>query len=311
MNLLDELNSYLGQRRSLGYELKTTEYLLRSFCNWLTDQTKTQTFTVDDAVDWARNRPNTAPVWWSQRLTAIRPFAAWLNARGEDIPLIPKGLLPTPTTRRIPYIYSQTDLDRLLNSCPTFYAHPRVAVTMHTIIGLLAATGMRVGEALRLRVADLDVDTHALLVHGRKTPRDRYVLLHPSTTTAITTYLSCAERLATCPSPTGPIFVNARGTDFVLETIEQHFAALVDDLQLVPADEKRPRMHDLRHTFATKHMIAAYTHGHDPARTLSLLSTWLGHSSPEHTYWYLSAAPELLAAAAHRLEPSRVEGPPS
>lgn len=246
MNLLDELNSYLGQRRSLGYELKTTEYLLRSFCNWLTDQTKTQTFTVDDAVDWARNRPNTAPVWWSQRLTAIRPFAAWLNARGEDIPLIPKGLLPTPTTRRIPYIYSQTDLDRLLSSCPTFYSHPRVAVTMHTIIGLLAATGMRVGEALRLRVPDLDVNTHVLLVHGRKTPLDRYVPLHPSTTTAITTYLSCPERLATHPCATGPVFVNARGSDFVLGTIEQHFAALVDDFQLVAAGQKRPRMHDLQ-----------------------------------------------------------------
>lgn len=307
MNLLNELDSYLGQRRSLGYELKTTEYLLRSFCNWVTDQGRTQTFTTDDAVDWATNRPNTAPVSRAQRLTAIRPFAAWLNAHGEDIPLIPKGLLPTPTTRRIPYIYSQTDLDHLLNSCPTFYSHPRVAVTMHALIGLLAATGMRLGEALRLRIADLDVETHVLLVHGRKTPLDRYVPVHPSTTTAITTYLSSPERLATCPSPTGPIFVNARGTGFVLETIEQHFAALVDELQLVPADQKRPRLHDL----ATRHMIAAYKHGRDPARTLSLLSTWLGHSSPEHTYWYLSAAPELLAAATHRLEPSDVEGPPS
>src|SRR5699024_3561895 len=204
---------------------------------------------------------------------------------------------------RLPYIYSQTDLDRLLNTCSTFYPHPRVAVTMRTIIGLLAVTGIRIGEALRLKVGDLDVDNHLLLVHGRKTVLDRYVVLHPTTTKALTTYLSCPERVKTAPSATGPIFVNARGHGFVTETIEQHFRALADSLHLVTVAQKRPRLHDLRHTFATRHMIAAYTHGRDPARTLSLLATWLGHSSPEHTYWYLSAAPELLAAAAQRLEP--------
>lgn len=311
MRLHDELDTYLAQRRALGFQLKTGEYLLRQFLNWLQDQGKNETFTIQDGVQWAREPAEAAPVWWSQRLTAIRPFAAWLNACGVDVPRIPPGLLPARTTRRAPFIYSQADLDHLLTACPFFFPNPQVAATMSTIIGLLAATGLRIGEALRLKVTDLDVAENLLQVHGTKTPLDRLVPLHPSTTAALTEYLTLPERLATNPSPTGPIFVNNRGSGFVLETIEQHFAALVDALELAPTGQPRPRLHDLRHGFATGHMIAAYTRGTDPARTLALLSTWLGHTGPEHTYWYLSAVPELLAAAAGRLEQPLPEGGPS
>ena len=310
-SLHDELDTYLAQRRGLGFQLQTSEYLLRQFLGWLNDHDKRETFTVEDAVQWARVPVDAAPVWWSQRLTAVRPFAAWLNACGADVPRIPSGLLPARTTRRAPFIYSQTDLDRLLVACPLFFTHPRVAATMSTIIGLLAATGLRIGEALRLQVPDLDVADNLLQVHATKTPLDRLVPLHPTTTRVLVDYLTLPERLATGPSPTGPIFVNNRGQGFVLETIEQHFRILVDALELVPAGQRRPRLHDLRHTFATAHMIAAYNHGADPARTMALLSTSLGHTSTEHTYWYLSAVPDLLAAAAGRLEPALPEGTPA
>lgn len=310
MSLHDDLDVYLAQRRRLGYHLKTAEYLLRQFCGWLEGGGKTDAFTIDDAVQWARNRPEAAPVWWSQRLTVVRPFAAWLNARGADAPVIPAALLPTRTTRRVPFIYSQTDLDRLLSTCPVLFPHVRVAATMRTIIGLLAATGIRIGEATRLTVPDLDVAENLLMVRGTKTPLDRLVPLDPTTTTTLIEYMDLPERVATNPSPTGPIFVNNRGGAFVIETIEQHFRKLVDTLKLAAPGLRRPRLHDLRHTFATRHMVAAYTHHNNPARTLSLLSTWLGHTSPEHTYWYLSAVPELLAAAAGRLEPTRPEAEP-
>lgn len=297
-----ELDTYLVQRRALGFQLKTSEYLLRQFLDWLETRDQYERFTIADAVQWAREPADAAPVWWSQRLTAVRPFAAWLNANGRDVPRIPPRLLPVRTTRRAPFIYSQADLDHLLRACPLYFPHPRVAATMSTIIGLLAATGLRIGEALRLRVPDLDADANLLQVHASKIPLDRLVPLDPSTTAALLGYLGLPERLATGPSPTGPIFVNNRGQGFVLGTIEQHFRALTDALELTTA-RARPRLHDLRHTFATGHMIAAYTSGADPARTLDLLSTWLGHTGAEHTYWYLSAVPELLAAAAARLEP--------
>lgn len=308
MSLHDELDTYLVQRRALGFQLTTAEYLLRQFCDWLQSHGKLETFTIEDAVTWARAPRDAAPVWWTQRLTAVRPFAAWLNACGCDVPAIPHGWLPTTTTRRAPFIYSQADVDHLVAACPLFFPHPRVAATMSTIIGLMAATGLRIGEVVRLNVTDLDVAENLLQVHATKTPLDRLVPLDPSTTTALLDYLTLAERLATNPSPTGPIFVNNQGQGFVIETIEQHFRALADALELTPAGQPRARLHDLRHTFATRHMIAAYTHGTDPARTLGLLSTWLGHTGPEHTYWYLSAVPELLAAAAGRLEPALPEG---
>jgi integrase len=310
MSLHDDLDVYLAQRRGLGFGLKTAEYLLRQFCGWLESRGKTDTFTIDDAVQWARDRPEAAPVWWSQRLTAVRPFAAWLNAHDPDVPVIPAALLPARTTRRNPFIYSQADVDNLLNTCPMFFTNVRVAATMRTIIGLLATTGLRTGEAIRLTVPDLDVADNLLMVRGRKTPLDRLVPLDPTTTTALLEYVNLPERLATSPSPTGPIFVNNRGGAFVIETIEQHFRALADALGLAVPGQRRPRLHDLRHTFATGHMISAYTHDTDPTRTLTLLSTWLGHTSPDHTYWYLTAVPELLAAAARRLEPTRPEGEP-
>lgn len=312
MSLHEDLDVYLSQRRDLGFQLKTAEYLLGQFCDWLAERGKSSTFTVEDAVRWARDRPDAAPVWWSQRLTAVRPFAAWLNARDPQVPVIPVALLPVRTTRRDPFIYSQTDVDRLLEICPVLFPSVRVAATMRTIIGLLAATGLRPGEAIGVSVPDLDVAENVLTVRSTKTPLDRLVPLDPTTTSALLEYINLPERLATHPSPAGPIFVNHRGGAFRIETIEQHFHALVDTLGLAVAGRPRPRLHDLRHTFATGHMIRAYTHtrGPSPARVLTVLATWLGHTSPDHTYWYLTAVPELLTAAAQRLEPTVPEGEP-
>lgn len=310
MSLLrDDVEGYLAQRRGRGFTLKPAEQLLRQFCWWLETQGKTETFTVDDAVEWACDRPGAAPVWWSQRLTAVRPFAAWRHARDGVGPVIPAGLLPARTTRRDPFIYSQADVDHLLVACPLFFASPLVAATMSTLIGLLAATGLRTGEAVGLRITDLDVTGNVLTARGRKTPLDRLVPVDPSTTTALLDYLNLPARRATNPTPTGPIFVTSHGRACSVDLIDQHFRALVDALELTPPGQRRPRLHDLRHTFATGHMVAAYSReDRDPARTLTVLATWLGHTAPEHTYWYLSAVPELLAAAASRLEPAASRG---
>lgn len=249
MSLHDNLDAYLIARRRLGFQLKTSEYLLRRFCDWLAERGSTEAFTIDQAVQWARQPRDAQPVWCSQRLTAVRPFAAYLNAAGAQVPIIPKGLLPARTTRCAPYIYSQSDVDRLLAGCSSLFPNVRVAATMGTIIGLLAATGLRIGEVTRLKVADLDADQNVLTVYGTKTPLDRLVPVHPSTTAALLAYINLPERLATHPAPDGPIFVNAAGGSFVIETIEQHFRALVDSLQLGVPGQRRPRLHDLRHTF--------------------------------------------------------------
>ncbi|WP_114906521.1 tyrosine-type recombinase/integrase [Ornithinimicrobium murale] len=299
-----ELDAYLDARRALGYKLITSEYLLRQFCTWLATRGKAETFTVDDAVAWAREPVNAQPVWWTQRLTAVRPFAAYLNACGRNVPLVPRSLLPRATTRATPFIYSQADVDALLDACPAVFANVRVAATMRAIVGLLVATGIRIGEAVALTVPDLDTGNDVILVRGSKTPLDRLVPLDPTTTAVLVDYLAMPERAATHPDPDGPVFVTYKGTGFGIEMIEQYFKRLTRAAGLTPRGRARPRLHDLRHTFATAHMAAAYQDRGDPQLTLSLLTTWLGHTQVAHTYWYLSATPQLMAMAAERLQPT-------
>jgi integrase len=302
MTLRTELDAYLVMRRALGYQLKVVEYLAGQFCDWLAKHGKTDTFTIEDAVTWARQPADAQPVWWSQRLTALRSFAAYLNACGMNVPVIPRALLPTLTTRATPFIYSQADLDALLAACPAVFNNARVAATMRTIIGLLAATGIRIGEAVALTVPDLDTDNNAILVRASKTPLERLVPLDGTTTAVLIGYLAMPERAATRPAPNGPVFVNYKGTGFGTAMIEQYFKSLTHATGLEPRGRARPRLHDLRHTFATAHMAAAYRNGTDPQRTLSLLATWLGHTRVADTYWYLSATPQLMQLAADRLE---------
>jgi len=138
---------------------------------------------------------------------------------------------------------------------------------------------------------------------------ERFVPIHNSTTTALHEYLLLPARLATRPDPHGPVFVTAKGTGYVYVSFHSLFKRVTEAAGLVPRGRERPRIHDLRHTFATAHMTAAYAHGGNPDRVLSLLATWLGHSSATHTYWYLTATSELMALAAHMLEPDTERQP--
>lgn len=171
---------------------------------------------------------------------------------------------------------------------------------MAHIIALLAVTGMRIGEVLRLSVRDVDPGEGSVLIRANKHGPDRLVPLHSSTIAALAEYENSPARLAAGPQPDGPLFVTVKGTGYKRVTIDAYFHRLRDAADFTwngPA----PTLHDLRHTFATRQMIRSYTgDGADPAATLSLLATWLGHSDPSHTYWYVEAVPELLALAAHR-----------
>jgi integrase len=140
--------------------LRTLERQVSLFLAWLEVRGQTQTFTIDDAVTWARLNPDAHPSWWATRLSLVRLFAAYLNATGVvDVPIIPRGLLPAKKPRAVSFIYSQDDLDALLGACGTEFKDERIAATLRTVIGLLAATWLRIGEALGLRVDDVDATT--------------------------------------------------------------------------------------------------------------------------------------------------------
>lgn len=301
--LRDLLDEYLVMRRALGFKLNDVERQVGLFCAWLEARGQTETFTVDEAVTWARLNQDAHPSWWATRLSLVRRFAGYLNANDVDVPVIPSGLLPARKPRAVPFIYSQDDLDALLGACGRVFSDERIAATMRTAIGLLAATGLRIGEALSLRVGDIDRVNDLLVVKAAKSG-ERFVPIHPTTTAALIDYIALPARAATHPDPDGPVFVTANGTGYVYVSFQAMFRRVREAAGLTPRGRARPRLHDLRHTFATAHMTAAYAHDGDPDRVLSLLATWLGHSDAAHTYWYLSATGELMALAAGRLEPN-------
>lgn len=306
--LREHLGRYLALRRDLGFQLDDVERQVGLFCTWLEARGQAETFTIEDAVTWARDNPEAHPSWWATRLSLVRRFAAYLHANGIDVPVIPGGLLPARKPRAVPFIYSQDDVEALLAACDREFADERVATTVRTVIALLASTGLRIGEALRLGVDDIDFDNHVLVVQPGKSAQ-RLLPVHPSTTAALKDYLALPARAATHPDPHGPVFVTAKGTGYAYVSFFALFKRVREAAGLTPRGRARPRLHDLRHTFATAHMTAAYTHGHDPDRTLSLLATWLGHSDAAHTYWYLTATGELMAMAAGRLEPDEESEP--
>jgi len=297
------LNEYLVVRRALGFQLNDVERQVGLFCAWLEARGQTKTFTIDEAVTWARLNPDAHPSWWATRLSLVRRFAAYLNANGVDVPVIPVGLLPARKPRAVPFIYSQDDLNALFAACDQVFSDERIAATMRTVMGLLAATGLRIGEALNLRVDDIDQVNDVLIIRAAKSA-ERVVPIHPTMTAALMQYITLPARAATRPDPHGPVFVTSNGTGYVYVTFQRMFRRVREAAGLTPRGRARPRLHDLRHTFATAHMTAAYNRDGDPDRVLSLLATWLGHSDAAHTYWYLSATGELMALAAERLEPT-------
>lgn len=306
--LRERLDEYLAMRRALGFQLDDVERQVGGFCTWLEARGQATTFTIDEAVAWARLNPAAHPSWWSTRLSLVRRFAGYLNANDVDVPIIPAGLLPARKPRAVPFIYSQDDLEALLAACGRVFSNERIAATMRTAIGLLAATGLRIGEALKLRVGDIDHVNDVLVIRAAKSA-ERLVPLHPTTTAALMDYVALPARAATNPDPDGPVFVTANGTGYIYVSFQKLFARVREEAGLLPRGRARPRLHDLRHTFATAHMTVAYARDGDPERVLSLLATWLGHSDAAHTYWYLSATGELMALAAGRLELNAGTGP--
>ncbi|MEO7398943.1 MAG: tyrosine-type recombinase/integrase, partial [Ilumatobacteraceae bacterium] len=256
--------------------------------------------TVSGAVVWAGTAPAASTA--ADRLAAIHGFARYLQALDPHHEVPPRDLLRAATTRPIPHLYSDTDITTVMAAARTL--QPGVwAATMETIVGLLWAAGMRIGEVLRLNVDDLDRDSGVLTVWLSKFGKSRLVPLSPSTCAALDRYRHTIDAAVA----TNAMFVTADGTRAGYRKFNIDFAHLLDSTGITTAAGKRPRAHDLRHSFAVRTLLGWYRDGADVQALLPRLSTYLGHVEPASTYWYLSAAPELMALAAERLEPVEVD----
>jgi integrase/recombinase XerD len=301
--LFDAAEEYLRLRRSLGHELAEAHRLLPHFVAYL-DATGATTVTIEAALAWAQP-PEVDPATSvsPHRMTIVRGFArhmAGIDARTEIPPL---GLIPSRQRWRPPFIYSAADVGALMAEARSMrWRLP--AATHETLVGLLSATGMRVGEAIRLDRTDVDWAEGVLLVRNSKFGKSRQVPVLASTLEALGRYADVRDGL--CPKPSAPsFFVSARGTQVIYQVVQQIFRRLCDVTGVGAGSASRPRVHDLRHTFAVTTLLRWYRAGEDVEARLPTLSTYLGHRDPRSTYWYLSAAPELLALAAGRLELSR------
>ena len=303
----DAAADYLAVRRALGYKLEPHGRLLAGFAAHL-EQAGAARITTDLAVQWARLPAGADPQWWNRRLGVVRGFARYLQALDPATQVPPAGLLAARARRTTPYLYSPADLAALLGAAGRLRP-PLHAATYQTMISLLAATGLRVGEACRLGIDDVDLDAALLTITRSKFGKTRLVPLHGSSVAALRGYAARRDQL--CPRPkTHTFFVSAAGTAVAAASPSKVFARLLKASGVTaPSGRRRPRLHDLRHSFAVATLLDWYQAGLDVQARLPLLSAYLGHVDPKSTYWYLQAAPELLTLAAQRLE--HVHGDPT
>lgn len=296
------LSDYLALRNGLGHELADAARLLPRFVAWM-ESTGQSTVTTAAALEWSQ-QPEAGPgsVIWAHRMTAVRGFARYLTGLDPATEVPPHGVLPARRRWPAPFIYSSQDISALLAAAAGLRA-PRMAATYQTLFALLAITGMRVGEAIRLNLDDVDWSEGVLRIVQSKFGKSRHVPLHPTAISALRDYTERRDEYRPVPGNTS-LFVSLTGKRLIYVSIADVFRQLRDTTGLgIGSTSRRPRIHDLRHTFAVTTLMGWYRDGDDVAARLPWLSTYLGHGDPRSTYWYLSATPELLVLAAQRLEP--------
>jgi integrase/recombinase XerD len=291
---------YLTVRRRLGFKLERAGRLLPDFVTYL-ERAGATTITSELALAWARQTAEGHSNWRAERLGIVRSFARHLRGSDPCHEVPPASMVPRRTLRATPYLYSEGEVVALMRRARLLSPTLRAA-TYETVIGLLAATGMRVGEVIRLDRSDLDWHEGLLAVRSSKFGKYRELVLHSSTVAALLAYDDQRRRLG--PRPRTPaFFVSTVGTRLLYNSVHFEFHKLVQQVGIEQRSERcRPRPHDLRHTFAVNALLDWYRQGLDVGSRMHLLTTYLGHTEPANTYWYLSAAPELLALAGERLE---------
>ena len=293
---------YLAMRRALGFKLTTQGRHLMSFVSFC-EQRGAGHVTADLAIEWATrtSRGSGDEVYQARRLDVVRIFARHLRALDPATEIPPEDVLSRRYGRMPPYLYSAQEIAALMSAAGRLTPALRAA-GWRTLIGLLAVTGMRQGEACRLRRDDIDLEAGTIVIADSKFGKSRQVFLDPTAAGALRAWERARDQAFPRPR-TDAFLVNGRGRPLDGGTIQHQFAALARTAGIQAPPGRRPaRLHDLRHTFTVATMLDWYRDGGSVQARLPLLSTWLGHVDPKSTYWYLQAVPELLALAAGRLE---------
>lgn len=300
--LLPLLDEYLATRRAFGTRLVGDERMLRSFLAFLA-QRQLACITTQLALQWASDPSWTQPSYQARRLQIVRAFARYAHAADARHEVPPSGLLPAQPRRATPYIYSDNEIAGLTAAARQLRGRSALRAATHsTLLALLAVTGMRSSEPLRLDRDDVDLASGLLAVRNTKFGTFRYLPVHQSTCQALQAYARLRDRI--CPLPAcRAFFLSERGTRITQGNLERIFCKLSKQVGLRdPSASRGPRLHDLRHSFAVGTLLRWYREDRDVEQRLPRLATYLGHVQVSDTYWYLTATPELLQLAARRLD---------
>ena len=301
---------YLAMRRALGFKLTTQGSHLMSFVSFCEDRGVLDRVTAELAIEWATRpapRGRGSEVYQARRLDTVRIFARHLHALDPASEVPAEDVLSRRYWRVQPYLYSEEEIIALMDATAVLAPALRAA-TWRVLLGLLAVTGMRVGEACRLARGDVGLDEASITITDAKFGKSRMVFLHPTAVTALRGYARVRDRAFPAPAA-ATFFVNSRGGPLDAGNLKKGFDAVRTAAGIsAPPGQRPPRIHDLRHVWTVATLLQFYRDGGDVQARLPLLSTWLGHVDPKSTYWYLDSVPELLGLAAARLEPDEQAG---
>lgn len=304
--LRQALEQYLATRRSLGFQLRLPAGALRKFVAFV-EQTGSPYITRELALEWAQQPSHAQPATWAWRLAMVRRFALWHSATDPRTEVPPVDVLPHRYRRKPPYIYTDEEIESILRAATKLPSAKGLrAMSYSTLFGLLAVTGLRINEALKLDRGDVELDHAVLTIRRTKFGKSRLVPVHLSTVNALKVYAHQRDNILPM-SLTRGFFVSESGRRMTEWIARYTFAKVSRQIGLRgPARGYRhgrgPRLQDMRHRFAVRTLLDWYRAGLDVERELPRLSTYLGHVHVNDTYWYLEAVPELLQLAAERVQ---------
>jgi integrase len=283
----------------MGFNLKGEGYQLRAFARFVTESDHRGTMTTEFLLEWAQSAKKPSQVTAARRIEVLRPFLKYCRQFDPSVPALPLEICGPGHRRLVPHIYTDAELVALLAAARDLKPAGLRPLTYVTLFGILAATGMRLSEALHLEVADLNLAKASLTVHETKFKKSRLVPLHPSTVSALAEY---AKKTAGIPRQTGVgvFFLTPAGRPVPKRTVHHTFDVIRRSLGWVArGGHPHPRIHDLRHTFICRALLRAQKDNRVD-HSVDAIATYVGHAKVSDTYWYLTATPELMNVASAR-----------
>jgi integrase len=299
LTMMKQVKEYLASRRAMGFELRGAGYQLHAFARFAKENGHTGSVTTSLLLQWVQATKMPGPVTAARRVEVLRPFLRHCRQFDPSCPMLPLALCGRGHRRISPHIYTEAEIAELLTAASEFKPDGLRPLTYVTLFGLLAATGMRVSEALHLEQADLNVKQSTLTVRETKFKKSRLIPIHISTVKAMVRY---ANMTADIPRQAGvkTFFLTAAGRSVPHRTVHHVFDALRRRLGWVArGGHPQPRIHDMRHTFICRALLRGQQEN-QVDHVVDAIATYVGHTKVSDTYWYVSATPELMGIASGR-----------